>query len=275
MSKLSIASSSLDVGGFAELIENACGVHYRVEDRAILASKVEMHARDRGHESVQTYYEELRDNDPDGLELDKLLEAILVHETYFFRELPPLVELVDGHLAAIIRKRGRARVWSAACATGEEPLTLAMLLDDRGLLDRVEIVASDVSTTAIARAIAGGYGTRALRDGHPPELVRRYLQTSSKTVAVAPRIHGSVAFETINLFDDDRVRKLGLFDVILCRNVLMYFREERVANVVNRLGRALAPGGVIAVGVAESLLRFGPALVCEERGGSFFYRRAG
>jgi chemotaxis protein methyltransferase CheR len=269
-----VAITSLDIAGFADLIEETCGVHYRPDDRTILASKVEAHALSRGHANVRAYYERLRYHDPGGRELHALLEAILVHETYFFREVAPLVEVVDGHLDAIIRKRGRARVWSAGCATGEEPLTLAMLLDDRGLLDKVQLIASDVSTTAIARAATGQYGSRALRDGHPRALADRYLQPSGNTVTVAPRIHASVAFETINLLDETNVRRLGVFDVILCRNVLMYFRENKVAEVVSRLARALEPEGVIAVGVAESLLRFGPSLVCEERGGSFFYRSA-
>lgn len=268
---LDTAPASIDVAGFARLIENACGVHHRPEDRAILASKLETHAHDLGYD-MRTYHDRLHDNDPDGLELHELIEAVLVHESYFFRELAPLVQLVDGYLPEIIRKRGRARVWSAACATGEEPLTLAMLLEDRGLLDRVQIVASDVSTVSIARAIAGQHRRRALRDDHPPELARRYLQATSATVTVEPRIQASVAFESVNLLDELGVRRLGLFDVILCRNVLMCFREERVADVVDRLTRSLEPGGVIVVGVAESLLRFGPALVCEERGGPFFYR---
>ena len=268
---LKTAPSSTDIAGFAQLIENACGVHYRPDDRAILASKVESHAQDLGYDDVRTYYERLRNRDPDGRALHELIEAVLVHESYFFRELPPLVQLVDGHLSEIIRNRRRARVWSAGCATGEEPLTLAMLLDDRGLLDRVEIVASDVSSDSIARALSNKHRKRALREGHPPELAHRYLQVS-EIVSVEPRIQASVAFESVNLLDDLGVRRLGLFDVILCRNVLMYFREDRVADVVNRLTRSLAPAGVIAVGVAESLIRFGPTLVCEERAGSFFYR---
>jgi chemotaxis protein methyltransferase CheR len=92
-------------------------------------------------------------------------------------------------------------------------------------------------------------------------------------VTVEPRIHASIAFDSVNLLDEHGVRKLGLFDVILCRNVPMYFRDDTVGDVVKRLTRALEPDGVIAIGVAESLLRFGATLVCEERGGSFFYRR--
>jgi chemotaxis protein methyltransferase CheR len=259
---------------FAHLIEQSCGVHYSVKDRAILAAKLEAHALELGHDSLLDYYYRLRYDDPGGLELRKLVEATVVHETYFFRELAPIAQLVKGHLADVIRARGRARVWSAACSTGEEPFTLAMLLDDAGLLDRVELLASDVSASAIARATAGRHGSRALRDGHPAGLTRRYLESVRGELSVASRIRDAVAFSTVNLLDDDAVRRLGRFDAILCRNVLIYFHDDQIVRVVERLARSLEPTGLIAVGVSESLLRFGTALVCEQHGDAFFYRRA-
>jgi chemotaxis protein methyltransferase CheR len=259
---------------FAHLIEEACGVHYGPHDRAIFAAKLEAHAQELDHGSLLDFYYRLRYDDPGGVALQRLIEAILVHETYFFRELAPLQELVDSQLTDAIRARGHARVWSAACSTGEEPFTLAMLLAERGILDQVEIVASDISATAIARAQTGRHGARSLR-GDPPSALRdRYLVVASNGVAVAPRIHDAVKFRIVNLLDDAAIDQLGSFDAILCRNVLIYFRDETSIRVVERLGRALEPRGVIAVGVAESLLRLGTALACEERDGSFFYRRA-
>ncbi len=259
---------------FAHLIEEVCGIHYGPHDRAIFAAKLETHALELDHGSLLDFYYRLRYDDPGGLGLQRLIEAILVHETYFFRELPPLQELVDGHLADVVRSRGRARVWSAACSTGEEPYTLAMLLAERGILDQVEIVASDLSATAIARAETGRHGARSLREDQAPVLGAPYLVVASNGIAVAPQIRDAVRFCIVNLLDDAAIAQLGSFDVILCRNVLIYFRDDTVIRVLERLGRALEPSGVIAVGVAESLLRLGTALACEERGGSFFYRSA-
>jgi chemotaxis protein methyltransferase CheR len=258
---------------FAHLIEETCGAHYGPHDRAIFAAKLEAHALELGDGLLDFYYR-LRYDDPGGVELARLIEAILVHETYFFREQPPLQELVDGHLTGAIQSRGRARVWSAACSTGEEPYTLAMLLAERGILDQVEIVASDISGTAIARAQTGRQGTRSLRDGHSEALTARYLVVASNGIAVAPQIRDAVQFKIVNLLDDAAIAALGSFDAILCRNVLIYFRDDTSVRVVDRLRRTLEPGGVIAVGVAESLLRLGTALACEERAGSFFYRSA-
>jgi chemotaxis protein methyltransferase CheR len=259
---------------FSTLVEEACGLHYGPAEHALFAAKLEAHAEDLGHTSLLDYYYRLRYDDPDRAERTRLIEALLVHETYFFRELPPLQQLVDGHLAEVVRVRGRARVWSAACSTGEEPFTVAMLLAERGILDRVEILGTDVSTTALARATAGKHPRRALRDGHPIDLARRYLEAGPGGVALAPRIREAVRFEPLNLLDAAAIARLGTFDVILCRNVLIYFRDEQVACVLDGLAPALAADGLLAVGVSESLLRFGTAFTCEERGRSFFYRRA-
>lgn len=258
---------------FTSLVEEVSGISYGLNDNELFASKVADHAIELGYTSLLDYYYRLRYDDPDGYEIRRLVEVLLVHETYFFRELPPLVTLVDEHLAAVVNQRGRARVWSAACATGEEPYTLAMLLDDRGLLDRVEIVGTDISAPALARAESGRHSRRSLREGHPEALAKRYLEVSPQGVLVAPRIRSAVRFDRLNLVDAAAIAKLGRFDAILLRNVLIYFKETRVHQVVERVAAALEPGGLLAVGVSESLLRFGTSLSCEERGGSFFYRR--
>lgn len=258
---------------FSTLVEEASGILYGPQDQQVFASKVTDHVLELGYSSLLDYYYRLRYDDPDGNEMRRLVETLVVHETYFFRELPPLVEIAD-YLATLVKQRGHARVWSAACASGEEPYTLAMLLDERGVLDQVEIVATDISAAVIARAAAGRHSPRSLREGHPPAIAARYLEASPQGVSVAPRIRGAVKFSRLNLIDADGLQKLGLFDAILCRNVLIYFRDDRVLSVVEHLARTLRPDGLLAVGVSESLLRVGTSLVCEERGGSFFYKRA-
>lgn len=260
---------------FSQLVEEECGLHYSPSDRPLLESKLAAQAAEVGFESLLDFYYRLRYDDPDGVERRALVQALVVHETYLFRELGPLEQLVDHHLANVVARRGRARVWSAACSTGEEPSTLAMLLDRRGLLDRVEVIASDVSANAVARARQGQFGRRALRDGHPADLAARYLERGPNGgVTITPRLLDSIRFFTINLLDRARIEQLGTFDAILCRNVLIYFRDSLIVDLVSTLSDRLAPDGVVLVGVSESLLRFGTSLLCEERGGTFFYRRA-
>jgi chemotaxis protein methyltransferase CheR len=259
---------------FASLIETESGVHYSSNDRELLAGKLSAHASELGFVSLLDFYYRLRYDDPDGAAKRALIEALVVHETYFFRELLPLRALVAEYLAPAIEQRGRARVWSAACSTGEEPFTLAILLDERGWLDKVEIVATDISSAAIAKAKSGHFGKRSLRDGHPTALAQRYLDTTPRGITLAPKIREAVRFARANLIDASQLLALGTFDVILCRNVLIYMRDEQISRVLAQLEARLAPRGVLAVGVSESLLRFGTALACEERGGAFFYRSA-
>ena len=258
---------------FTRLVEDASGLHYGPTDRDLFGAKLIAHAAERGHEMLLDYYYRLRYDDVDRVELASLIEALLVHETYLFRELDALRTLVDTHLVAAVRAGRRARVWSAACSTGEEPYSLAMLLDARGVLDAVEIVATDLSPTVIERARRGRFGRRALRDGHPSDLVARYTESTGQGIVVSPRIRSAVQFSTLNLVAG-AWPQLGLFDAILCRNVLIYFRDEQILRVIDRLVGFLAAGGLLAVGVSESLLRFGTKLVCEERASSFFYRCA-
>jgi chemotaxis protein methyltransferase CheR len=249
-------------------------LHYAAADRELFATKLTAHAAERGHDALLDYYYRLRYDDADGVELAHLIEALLVHETYLFRELGALIALVDSHIVPTVRARKRARVWSTACSTGEEPFALAMLLDDRGVLDAIEIVATDLSAVTIRRAREGKLGRRALRDGGPAELAARYTEADEHGVTVVPRIRDAVRFATMNLVGPVPP-ELGVFDVILCRNVLIYFREDQIQRVIDRLADHLARDGLLAVGVSESLLRFGTRLVCEERAGAFFYRCVG
>lgn len=255
------------------LIEERAGLHYDSQDRALLEQKAAARALEVGFESLLDYYYYLR-YDPRGEEeLDELVELLVVGETYLFREWQPLLILVAAFIAPWCAAGRRPRIWSAASATGEEPLSLAMLLDSRGLLDRVELVASDLSVRAIEAARRGRFRTRALRRNVEPALVDRYLHATNGEYLVEPRLVAAIQWHKLNLIDDGSVAALGVFDVILCRNVLIYFSDATVRGVLARLARSLRDDGVLLVGVSESLSRFGGAFRAEERGGSFFYRK--
>jgi chemotaxis protein methyltransferase CheR len=256
------------------LIEERSGVYYAPDDRDLLADRVSARALEAGFESLLDYYYFLRYDDPGGAEFDALLDALVVNETYFFREFDQLEALVDGFLAPAARAGGRPRVWSAACSTGEEPLTLAMLLAERGLLGAVDIVASDVSRRVLERARRGEFGARALRQGAPAELARRWLEgPPGGPLRARPELAAAVDWRRVNLGDPAQVAAVGPCDVVACRNVLIYFRDATVRRVVDSLASVLKPGGALFVGVSESLLRLGTGLHCEERRGVFFYRK--
>lgn len=255
------------------LVEERSGLHYQLVDLALIESKVVNRAVESNFDSLLDYYYFIRYDPAGSQELDRLVEALVVHETFFFREAEQLSALIEVVIAPAVAQNRRPRVWCAACATGEEPYTLAMLLDERGLLSSVEIVASDISSRALDRARKARYGGRSLRS-LPVAAKDRWLSPVDEGVEVAPRIRERVVWHRVNLVEPAAVEALGTFDAIVCRNVLIYFQDQAAIRVVETISSALREGGLLLVGVSESLLRFGTALRCEERAGTFFYQRA-
>jgi chemotaxis protein methyltransferase CheR len=254
------------------VVAEHAGLHFDQDHVAIFADKVAARAAAAGFESLLDYYYFLRYDAGGQAELDALVEALVIGETYLFRELAPLQTAVSDFVIPALGRGRRPRIWCAACATGEEPHTLAMLLANRGVLEEVDIVASDINRAALARAQSGRYSPRALR-GEVPALGLPWVEVGEREIAVASRLTAAIDWRRVNLMDGPAIAALGTFDVILCRNVLIYF-EERVAQaVVNRLNDRLRSGGALLVGVSESLLRFGTSLACEEHGGVFVYKK--
>jgi chemotaxis protein methyltransferase CheR len=254
----------------AMLIERQTGMYHGPRDRPILYSKLRDHAEAQGYQSFLEFYRSVEYDDPGGERFSALVDAVVVGETYFFRERPAL-DWVVGEVARRAAAGLHTRVWSAAAATGEEIFSLAALLAERGVLDRAELLAADLSARHVARGQAGEHTRRALRlapDGMPP-----WIRQVDGRAMVDPDLRRRVAWRRVNLLDADAVRALGRFDVILCRNVLIYFDDATVERVVGQLSDALVPGGTLLVGTSESLLRFSTELVCAERGGVFVYQK--
>ncbi len=254
------------------LIEEHTGLHYDVQELELLAERVSGRATERGFESLLDYYYFLRYDDAANAELALLAEALVVNETYFFRELAPLKVLVAELIPGLLARGVRPRIWCAACSTGEEPLTLAMLLDEAGLLSEVTLVASDISARALAQAQTGIYRRRSLR-ALPPGVVGRWLEGDENGMRVAPHLIRAIDWQRINLVEQREPSELESFDVIICRNVLIYFRDQTIERVVDRLWQQLQPEGRLLVGASESLLRFNVAFACEEQRGVFLYRK--
>jgi chemotaxis protein methyltransferase CheR len=255
----------------AKLIEDRAGLHYELADRELLEDKVSARALEAGFDSLLDYYYFLKFDPQGSAGLDSLIDSLLVHETYFFREALALEVLAD-EVALWVRQGNRVRVWCAACSTGEEPLTLAMMLQERGVLESVSLVASDISQRALDRAQRGEHNLRSLR-ALPPGIEGRFMSVVEGRPRVRPELTAAVDWRRLNLVDEQAVAALGPFDAILCRNVLIYFQDDTARRVVDALTRALVPGGLLLVGTSESLLRFGTALQCEERRGAFFYSK--
>jgi chemotaxis protein methyltransferase CheR len=236
--------------------------------------KVSERAVQAGFDSLLDYYYFLRYDENSGTEIDRLIDALVVNETYLFREHQQLSVVVQRFIQPAVRAGRRPRVWCAACATGEEPVTLAMMLAEAGILPQVTIVASDISERALERARAGKLSRRSLRSVPWPELQAKWIREGADGLpVVAPELLGAIDFQRVNLAKAAEVERVGRCDLILCRNVLIYFSDEVTSLVVSSLAGNLADNGVLFVGVSESLLRFSTSLVCEERDSVFYYRK--
>jgi chemotaxis protein methyltransferase CheR len=150
-----------------------------------------------------------------------------------------------------------------------------MLLATAGMLERVELIASDICPRVLGRAQTGRYGANTLRRAPMPLFARAFVQADETGGSVAQELVRAISWKQLNLVDSAAISALGVLDVIICRNVLIYFRDPVAKRVVNSMAAALTPGGILCVGVSESLIRLDVPLVCEERRGTFLYRKAG
>jgi chemotaxis protein methyltransferase CheR len=187
--------------------------------------------------------------------LDDLVAEITVGETYFFRDTPQCRVIRDRVLPALLhgRTHGPLRIWSAGCATGEEAYTLAILHADSGAPEPARIVGTDLSRPALARARRGRYGKWALR-GLTPEEVARYFRPSESGFVLRPDLVGDVEFRYLNLVEDaypSLASGSSGMDLILCRNVLIYFDGETAVHVIRRLMDSLAPDGWLLLGASD------------------------
>ena len=198
-------------------------------------------------------------------ELKELFNEITTNETSFWRN-PPQIEafqrIVLPEAVALARARGgnRLRLWSAACSSGEEPFTLAMICQEakdtllRGMT--VEIVATDISEKVLAQAREGSYGSYTLRNLTPAQVNQHFTQQGPDTFQVKPELKQLVDFRNFNLVDYGNYRTLGSFDVIFCRNVLIYFDDAVKAKVIKGFHEALQPKAFLLVGHSESIHSF-------------------
>jgi chemotaxis protein methyltransferase CheR len=248
---------------FQKLIYRSAGIHLSVAKRTLLEARLAKRVRELGLDSFSAYYDFLV-RDGRGTELGELLDRIATNETHFFRE-PFQFEFLEETLfrqwQAEVAGGARSkhlRVWSAGCATGEEPFSVAMTLLDHFPAQagwRIEIFATDLSSRALRAARAAVWPITKAKE-IPPAYLKRFMLRGTGSqqgnMKAGPEILGAVRFQQLNLHDEV-YPSIGSFDLILCRNVLIYFDAASRAGVIERLLDHLAPTGYLFVGHAESL----------------------
>lgn len=190
-----------------------------------------------------------------------VVEAMTVNETYFFRDKLPFDVFRDTimpWLAETRRQSKTVRIWSAACSTGQEAYSLAMLFADATYRFHgwnIEIVGTDLSEIVVAKARAGLYANFEVQRGLPKPMLERHFQMTRGLWQLSDAIRSMVTFRQLNLLDDYGAQ--GRFDVIFCRNVLIYFDGARKADIISRLARVCADDGYLVLGAAESIIGAG------------------
>jgi len=189
-----------------------------------------------------------------GNELSTLFDLVTTNETFFFREplqFDILFNYVIPELAAS-KKIGGFKIWSAACSTGEEPYTMALIRTEKKSDLHLDIHASDISEGVLASARKGVYSSYSVRNIPEPYL-KKYFRPNGQSFELDQKVKNSVRFMNLNLTDDWKMKSMYDFDIIFCRNVLIYFDDKAKQKVVSHLYNSLRPGGFLITGSTESL----------------------
>jgi chemotaxis protein methyltransferase CheR len=255
--ELAIDSREFDL--FRRLIHSETGIALKDSKRPLLISRLGHRLRTLGLGSFSEYYTLLKTRDRGGEELRQLINSITTNKTSFFRE-PDHFSFLAMHVRERAKRegdRGRLAVWSSACSTGEEPYTIAMTLREAlpEAYGAVEITASDIDTDVLAQAAAGLYPEEALAPVEP-DLRRKYFLRGKGQweglVKVKPVLQEMVDFRQVNLVEDNW-RLEGPYDIIFCRNVVIYFDRETQERLFDRMLNRLRADGLLFVGHSESL----------------------
>jgi chemotaxis protein methyltransferase CheR len=188
----------------------------------------------------------------------EVVEAMTTNETFFFRDKIPFDHLKEAVLPALVQARAARRslrIWCAASSTGQEPYSIAMCLKEASHLFagwRTEIVATDLSQEVLEKSRAGIYSQFEVQRGLPIQMLVKYFTQNGELWQLNSEIRGMVQHRQLNLLQD--FSHLGTFDIIFCRNVLIYFDQDTKAKIFERIARMLEPDGVMALGAAESVV---------------------
>lgn len=254
-----MSSGDLDFEQFRIFLEKACGILLGNNKQYLVASRLSKLMEQHSIKSLGELVQRMQGQPRSGLR-ELVVDAMTTNETLWFRDAYPFEVLKNRILPELAKASPgqRLRIWSAACSSGQEPYSLSMTVDELersspGLLKSgVQIVATDLSPTMLNNCKAAEYDSLAMGRGLAPERLQRYFDArGTGRWAVKPAIRSRVEFRPLNLLDN--YAALGRFDVVFCRNVLIYFSAELKRDILLRIHGTLKPGGFLFLGASEAL----------------------
>jgi chemotaxis protein methyltransferase CheR len=255
-----------------KLLKERSGLDLSADKQYLVESRLIPLARKAGLAGIADLVQRMKSG-AEGL-TSEVVEAMTTNETFFFRDKLPFDHLRDTILPALLQQRANRRtirIWCAASSTGQEPYSIAMCLKEKAQMLsgwRIEIVATDLSQEVLEKSKAGIYSQFEVQRGLPIQMLVKYFAQTGELWQLNADIRGMVQHRQLNLLQD--FSHLGRFDVIFCRNVLIYFDQETKANIFERLAKVLEPDGTLMLGAAESVVGITDAFrPCQEKRGLY------
>ncbi|MDP2157262.1 MAG: protein-glutamate O-methyltransferase CheR [Nitrospirota bacterium] len=260
-----------------DIIKDYCGLYFDDASRYLLEKRLSRRIKNHHLNDFRDYYRFIRYDKRAEEELTAIMDVLTVNETYFFREqnqLKAFSEEILDELKTVNRDRKTLRVWSAGCSTGEEPYTIAMLINERGHFNGwdIEIHGSDINQRVLQTARRGVYRRNSFRTTEPYFMSKYFIEEDgSFKIGDAAKKH--VNFSYLNLLDPFKSKFLGKMDVIFCRNVLIYFDNASRRRVIENFHDRLVDGGYLLLGHAESLINISTAFTLRHLKNDMVYQK--
>lgn len=267
--------SDSEYKSFSLFLEKACGITLGDNKQYLIASRLQKLMDSVNIASLGDLVTQLQRGNTQLR--GKIVDAMTTNETLWFRDSHPYLILEKELFPDASKHRNRpVRIWSAACSSGQEPYSMSMVAQEYskanpGSLARdVEIIATDISKTILEQARQARYDEMSLVRGMSPERRKRYFKQDGDVWVLNDDIKRRVRFTELNLMQS--FVSLGKFDIIFCRNVLIYFSAELKSDILNRMAKQLHPNGYLVLGSSESITGYTDAFKMVRSGGSVYYQ---
>lgn len=240
-----------------QFLKSRSGLVLSNEKQYLIESRLLPVARKAGLQSIAALVAKLKEPREAAL-AEAVVEAMTTNESFFYRDKTPFEHFTQMMMPEMLKARAsqkRIRIWCAAASTGQEPYTLAMCLKEmeRQLVGwRIEILGTDISNEVLDRAKAGTYTQFEVQRGLPIQLLLKYFTQQGESWTISPALRSMVQWKKFNLLDS--FASFGQFDIVFCRNVLIYFDQPTKIDILGRISKVMAPDGYLVLGAAETVV---------------------